>query len=261
MKHIFITKKPGFEEWRNSARQCLVQGIPPDDILWLCEESPSPGLFDDAALSPTNKVTRTSVTKQFLDIASVVSCHKANDRFALLYRVLWRLTHENKNLLHYKTDNDVMKLQSYIRAVRKDAYKIKAFLRFRKSEIDNIDHYIAWYEPEHYSLELSLPFFQTRFKNMHWTILTPYLAAHWNMESLLLEDNKNPKNIPREDKVEQYWLKYYATTFNPARIKKSAMLNQMPKKYWKNLPEADLIPDMLKNADDSVRKMINDSQS
>ena len=72
-----------------------------------------------------------------------------------------------------------------------------------------------WYEPEHYSLGLSLPFFQSRFKNMNWSILTPYQAAHWDGEILKLSANSDSSQYPKEDEVEKYWLKYYASTFNP----------------------------------------------
>ena len=34
-----------------------------------------------------------------------------------------------------------------------------------------------------------------------------------------------------------------------------AMQSEMPKKYWKNLPEADLIPDLIRGADARVREM------
>ncbi|MEM6267630.1 MAG: UdgX family uracil-DNA binding protein, partial [Pseudomonadota bacterium] len=35
---------------------------------------------------------------------------------------------------------------------------------------------------------------------------------------------------------------------NPARLKVGAMLAEMPKKYWKNMPEAELIPDLIAGA-------------
>jgi hypothetical protein len=36
--------------------------------------------------------------------------------------------------------------------------------------------------------------------------------------------------------------------FQPARVKVHAMQVEMPKKYWRNLPEATLIPELLHEA-------------
>jgi DNA polymerase len=41
--------------------------------------------------------------------------------------------------------------------------------------------------------------------------------------------------------MEGIWRTYYRSIFNPARLKLKAMQAEMPKRYWKNLPEADLI--------------------
>ncbi|MEV9012116.1 DUF4130 domain-containing protein, partial [Klebsiella pneumoniae] len=51
------------------------------------------------------------------------------------------------------------------------------------------------------------------------------------------------------------WLTYYASIFNPARGKVKAMQAEMPKKYWKNLPEAALIADLLAQAPARVAAM------
>lgn len=91
---------------------------------------------------------------------------------------------------------------------------------------------------------------------MRWSILTPYRAAHWDKKSLTLQDNPDKSLWPDNDKVEEYWLTYYASIFNPARPKKKAMLSQMPKKYWKNMPETKLIGELLQTSDQRARDMI-----
>lgn len=259
MKIITINTCPGFDEWRQHARLCLQESIKPGQILWQSKDAQEQDLF----AGPTSQAVRQtgvfSVSRDFLELARIAACHASADRFTLLYRVLWRLCHENKKLLHYKTDADILKLNTYVKAVRRDAYKIKAFLRFREVRIASDKYFIAWYEPEHYSLELSLPFFQTRFKNMAWSILTPYLAAYWDREILTLQANPDRSRIPQHDDIERYWLTYYAAIFNPARAKKAAMMNHMPKKYWKNMPETALIPDLLRQSESRARKMIEDS--
>ena len=259
MKKIIIKTCPGFDEWREQARLCLQEAIKPDQILWQNHDAQDQDLFAGRTPQNVKQAKGFSVSKDFVEMARIAACHASPDRFALLYRVLWRLCHENRSLLHYKTDSDILKLTAYARAVHRDAYKIKAFLRFREARTTQSEYFIAWYEPEHYSLELSLPFFQTRFKNMAWSILTPYLAAHWDREVLMLQANPDPASAPKDDDIERYWLTYYATTFNPARPKKAAMLTQMPKKYWKNMPETVLIQDLLRQSEARARRMIEDS--
>lgn len=261
MKRIVISKSPGWEEWRSEARFALSEGYHPSDIVWQNHEIEEQDLFAIKTEHPSPSNIQLHVPKTFLVMAEQAICHTSPDRFSLLYRLLWRLQHEGRHVLQLKTDDDVLKINAYIKAVRRDAYKIKAFLRFRKIEQTEDEQYVAWYEPEHYSLEFALPFFQARFKNMRWSILTPYRAAYWDGLNLTLHDNPDPAAYPANDAVEQYWLKYYASTFNPARPKKQAMLNQMPKKYWKNMPETVLIKSLLNNSEARARKMIENGQS
>jgi uracil-DNA glycosylase family protein len=51
------------------------------------------------------------------------------------------------------------------------------------------------------------------------------------------------------------WITYFRNIFNPARLKVKAMQSAMPKKYWKNLPEAVFIPEMIAGAPARARTM------
>ena len=62
--------------------------------------------------------------------------------------------------------------------------------------------------------------------------------------------------MPQQDVVEAEWRTYYAHIFNPARVKINAMKSEMPMKYWKNLPEAELIPALLEQAGTRVAAMV-----
>ena len=260
MKTITITSIPGFDEWREASRECIAKRIPPEHIIWQSAHSVQNDLFGSGDDQCKNKRPRSnlSIPKSTLILLKYALCHNDDNRFALCYRVLWRVVYENRQLIQMKTDDDVMQLFAMAKAVKRDAYKMSAFLRFREINVEGQEHFVAWYEPEHFSLEIKLNFFQTRFKNMRWSILTPYRAAHWDTETLVLEDNPDSSVVPDDDRIEKYWLTYYANIFNPARIKTSAMLNQMPKKYWKNMPETSLIGDMIKHSDARARKMISD---
>ena len=53
---------------------------------------------------------------------------------------------------------------------------------------------------------------------------------------------------PPADAGEALWLTYYAHIFNPARLKVAAMRKEMPRRYWHNLPEAQLIAPLIQAA-------------
>jgi len=173
-----------------------------------------------------------------------------------LYRLLWRLKQEQK-LLQVSFDSDVVKVQAMVKAIRRDLHKMKAFVRFREIEIDGGEtEFIAWFEPTHHIVEASAPFFTGRFTNMRWSILTPEVCMHWDGENLSYSPGASKSDAPAEDAGEDLWRSYYRSIFNPARLKISAMQSQMPKKYWRNLPEAPLIADLIANSAHRMDTMI-----
>ena len=69
------------------------------------------------------------------------------------------------------------------------------------------------------------------------------------------------RDAPDGDPVEETWKTYYASIFNPARVKVKAMTKEMPKKYWKNMPETALIGELLAGAQKREAAMIETSRS
>jgi DNA polymerase len=94
---------------------------------------------------------------------------------------------------------------------------------------------------------------------MRWSILTPDRCAHWNGDELTFTEGVDRSMAPSEDQVERLWLTYYGNIFNPARLKVHAMQAEMPKKYWRNLPEAAVIPALLREAPARVDAMMKKS--
>src|SRR6185369_7085830 len=117
-------------------------------------------------------------------------------------------------------------------------------------------HFIAWFEPEHHIVELAAPFFARRFADMAWSIMTPDLCAHWDGHAVSFTPGVSKSDAPSEDRLEETWRSYYASIFNPARLKVKAMQTEMPRKYWRNLPEASLIKPLIANAARTTRAMV-----
>src|SRR3977135_1187890 len=131
-----------------------------------------------------------------------------------------------------------------------------AFVRFREVGREKKTHFIAWFEPEHHIVELAAPFFARRFADMAWSILTPDVCAHWAGHAISFTPGVSKSDAPSEDRLEDTWRRYYASIFNPARLKVKAMQTEMPKKYWRNLPEASLIKPLIAGAGRAAGDMI-----
>ena len=246
-----------FGGWRRLARGLLAEAIAPDAVDWKIQGAPSDLLsaatFQPSAAKPASPMR---VSKRFIDLARRTICHTDPQRFARLYHILFRL---QARTLHIDqvTDDDIRWLMSCDKAVRRDIHKTHAFVRFRETgtDPDGRETFAAWFEPTHRTLELSAPFFQRRFPNMDWIIVTPDRTACWDGRSLRFSEGGQRSDVPPDDAVEDQWRTYFRSIFNPARLKISAMTSEMPRKYWKNLPEADLIPELIATAPTRARSM------
>ena len=255
-----ITFAPTFTGWQRAARKAVNSGVEPADIHWqeLQDAQPALGIFDEEDAEPDALPANTArVPKAFVEMAQRVSCHRDPTRWALLYRTLWRLTHGEPHLLEILVDEDINVLARMDKAVRHDIHKMRAFVRFRLGKDDaGGDWYVAWFEPEHHIVERNSAFFVDRFASMRWSILTPDRCAHWDGASLSITEGVPRSEAPADDAIEPLWIRYYSHIFNPARVKTRAMKAEMPKKYWKNLPEAAVIPALLNEAPGRVGDMI-----
>lgn len=244
---------PGdFAEWRNAARGLLAGGISPEEVSW-CDGEKGASLFGDALAAPPAE--RLSLPRQLIEIAERVICHRDAGVPARLYRIMWRAL-DDRHLLARTTDADVDWLHKADKAVRRDVHKMHAFVRFRRlGEANGRESFAAWFEPAHRILRLTAPFFQRRFFGMDWAILTPDARAIWRAETLTYGPGGTRDEVPESDVVEDQWRTYYGAIFNPARVKVAAMRAEMPKKYWKNLPEARDIAPLLAEAGARVERM------
>jgi len=252
-----------FENWRSVARDLRCREICPADVQFLAPDES--GLFCSAASSaispnPLSNPPAFRVPKDFLAVAEDVGYHRAPERWGLLYRVLWRLTHDEPRLMQVPTDDDMHRLLMMEKAVRRDAHKMKAFVRFREIIQNGEKHYIAWHRPDHFVLRKIAPFFSRRFKAMNWTILTQDESVVWDQRELKYFQGVNRSEAPSSDELEDLWRTYYANIFNPARIKIKAMKTEMPVRHWSTLPETTIIDQMLKDAPARVADMIARSE-
>jgi DNA polymerase len=240
-----------FADWRAQARALLVAGIAPTQVHW-----DGAGLFGEPLPQPVNAQERR-VSAAFLKLAETVFMHREPSRLALLYRLLWRLG-PSPRLLDDASDANVAQAGKLAQAVRRDIHKMRAFVRFREiaAQADDEPWFVAWYEPDHRIVRANATFFMGRFANMRWSILTPELCLHWDGRELAEAPGATRADAPGSDAGEDLWRRYYAAIFNPARLKIDAMVKEMPRRFWRNLPETRLIPDLVAGAQARSAAMI-----
>jgi uracil-DNA glycosylase len=259
MHLITLDNDIDFEGWRRAARTLVLNEVSPSDVTWTAPGH-TPELFAPLAATSLPEVPQAgfSVSAKFVELAQSAILHRDTTRFAILYRLLWRLRHHH-DLLAVATDPDVSQVAAMAKAVHRDQHKMQAFVRFREIGRERKSRYVAWYEPEHHIVEATAPFFARRFADMAWSILTPDICAHWEGHVVAFTPGVSKAAAPSEDRLEETWLRYYASIFNPARLKVKAMQSEMPKKYWRNLPEASLIKPLISGAGRATSAMIADA--
>jgi DNA polymerase len=290
---VHLANETDFAGWRDAARRLALNNVRPEEVAWqvggdernpssssssglsrgsadtrgVAVDLPAPAIsFDSASAIETDPRDKPAdnggkampvltVPREFVERGETVFCHGDPERFALLYRMLWR-TRSEPELLKIASDPEVRRFEAMEKSVHRDIHKMRAFVRFRKIGDGEDERYVAWFEPEHFIVERNAPFFVRRFTGMRWSLLTPFLCAHWDMAELTFSPGADKRDAPAEDAAEELWLTYYENIFNPARLKTQAMQKEMPKKYWRNLPEASLIPGLIAGAESAAREMI-----
>lgn len=246
---------PGWDldAWRRLARAGLCAGIAPEDIDWDGDAQATLLAAPDLATAPSVRPV-PQVPAALFELADAVLCHRDPQRHGLLYCIAWRIAQGEKHLLSRVTDVDVRRASELAKAVSRDTHKMKAFVRFREVPGET-DAFIAWFEPAHHIVDRVAPFFARRFAGMRWAILTPDRSVAWDGTALAFGPGAQRSDAPADDAREDLWRTYYAHIFNPARLNPRMMRQEMPQKYWKHLPETQLLPELIRTAGQRVREM------
>lgn len=251
---------PAFASWRDAVRPLLAARVPPRQVIWTpfdaAAQGALPGLVADETVDRAAPVPR--IPAAFVPLATKAACHRDLARWALLYRVAYRLTGGERHLLEDLTDPDVSRLNSLAAAVARDVHRMHAFVRFRRVADPGGERYVAWHRPDHLVVELAAPFFAERFNALRWSILTPDRSAHWDGCTLSFNAGVPRSAAPADDELERLWTTYYASVFNPARLNLAAQRRELPRRHWATLPEASLIGPLARAAATVVQSMVDE---
>ena len=131
-----ISFPPIFAAWQKMARTALHRELPPGAFVWeeLGRDEPALDLFEENETpSASVAISRFRVPKKFVELARLISFHQDERRWALLYRLLWRLTNGEPKLLEIVIDPDVSLAFDWQKSVRHDIHKMRAFVPSAKS--------------------------------------------------------------------------------------------------------------------------------
>ena len=244
-----------FDEWRDAARQALAANTAPESINFTTEPSllagPLPAAVGRQPRAPAAG-PQPRAPRSFVELARTVAMHRDPRRWNLLYRVLWRITHGERDLLKVEFDDDVAALRRMEKAVKHEIHRVHAFVRFRQA---GEGRFVAWLETSHDVLEAAAPFFARRFAAMKWAILTPIRSAVWDGSELVFGPGVPRSEAPPADDLEDLWRDYYSSIFNPARLNVATMRAHMPARYWGIMPETELLPGLIHQAEERVDQM------
>ncbi|MCT8267608.1 UdgX family uracil-DNA binding protein [Afifella sp. JA880] len=267
MTRVRIDMKAGadLDGFRRALRILVRDRVAPDDVVFAAERAQDLFGAPLAGEAPPVVLPR-AVTGLIADVV----CHRENERYGRLYRLVWRILKGERGLLEVASDPLVYRLARMQQEVRRDIHHMHGFLRFRRvvteggvaagetesSGIEEKERFVAYFEPAHFTLAAAAPFFAERFANMAWSILTPDGSLHWDGKKLVEGPPARRDPAAAGDGFEEGWRTYYAATFNPARANPKLMAQHMPRRYWADMPEVAAIPELVSFAPARVREMI-----
>jgi len=239
-----------FTVWREQARGLLGHGIDPSQVTW--SQGPMADLLAVPAAPPEGPGPfRAKVPVALLSQLEQASCYRGEQRWNLLYEVLWRVAHGDRTAM-LAGDRLGSELQRRIKQVTREAHHLHAFVRFvplpeQLVECLQLD-LVAYHEPAHDILQSASPHFADRLGRLRWLIATPRDGIRFDGQAF---DYQRQCPEPwrqwsrnAEDPGAELWRTYYRHTFNPARLNPDALRLHMPGRFWRHLPEGMLIPQL-----------------
>jgi uracil-DNA glycosylase len=211
MRRIVLANETDWEGWRKATRALVLAGVSPDDVRWSVRSHDEDGdPLQDGSGS-------FGVSRALVSLASLAIQARDPQRFALLYRLVWR-ANAGERVLENSGDPEVRRAQGLAFAVRAEAHKMRALLRFLPAQEGKLTRYIGWYEPAHYVLEANAQLIARRFPSLAFAILTPEGAAHWDGTELRFSAGIGRNAVPDDAALRSWWQSHHAQLLSASRI-------------------------------------------
>ncbi len=156
----------------------------------------------------------------------------------LTYRVLKKALSTSPAMFS-SCDRDVLAWRHLVQRVRHELHQYKGLLRFRETEEGNL---FACLEPENLILPLLANFFRKRLPRERFLLFDTRRGL-----ACYVEQGGAPQEFQdtvfcfqegdREERIRQAWQIFYQTVGIEERKNTALMVKNMPKRFWKYLPE------------------------
>jgi DNA polymerase len=209
MPQITLDGQTDWQGWRTATRALVLSKVPPEDVQWAVG-SHGQGAGNDLPLGANGfHVSRTLVT-----LASLALQARDPQRFALLYRLVWRANGGEK-VLQLTDDADVLRLHELAYAVRAETHRMRTMLRFLDVGEEGGRRFVGWYAPAHYVLAANAQLIARRFPDLIFSILTPESGAHWNGVELRLGEGADV--FADDAALARWWRAHHVRLWREAR--------------------------------------------
>ncbi len=211
MRQVVLSSETDWEGWRTATRALVRAGVPPDEVRWsLATQQDTGDPLPDGAGS-------FGVPRALVALAALAIQARDPGRFALLYRLVWR-ANAGERPMEQSADPDLRRAQSLAFAVRAEAHRMRALIRFLPVEETGGTRHLGWYDPAHHVLEANAQRMARRFAELIFSILTPDGSAHWDRTVLRFAAGL-PRDMLRDDEaLRQWWLTHRAPLLQASRL-------------------------------------------
>lgn len=172
----------------------------------------------------------SELEKIFIAIKSGDPC-----KFTVIFNYLVETINNDYSISDNFANPHVFRFDKLVSKINLEVHRFKGFLRFSKT--DNGIYYAKYY-PDNDINTLLLPHFAKRYKTMPFIIHDlkhNVISAYNNGKTKTVYTELEP--IKTSDEFEKLFKIYYDTIFIKERKNEKCMLNFMPKRYHKNMPE------------------------
>jgi DNA polymerase len=174
--------------------------------------------------------------RSLIDLLQTAACCRVPDRWALLYRTVWRWQ-QGEHAAQCAADQDGARLHAMVKAVHREEHDMHATIRFRERPPEaGPPRFVAWCAPRHDVLAQLAQHFVSRMGKVSWMIATPEASVLWDGATLHncgpLVDGAASLDEPGE----ALWLAYYRSIFDQARINAPLLRSHIAARFWQRLP-------------------------
>ena len=224
MRRVVLDRETDWDGWRKATRAMVLAGVEPEQVRWSVRTQAG-----DAADELPDGSGGFNVSRALLAMATLAFQARAQERFGLLYRLVWRGAKSGEKL--ERDDPDLRAARKLAFAVRADSHKMRTNLRFLPVQTETGLDYASWYAPAHFVLEANAQLLARRFPQHRFAILTPDGSALWDGSELRF--GPGLAQVADDAGLATWWRDHHATLWREARtgtsIPEAKALDESPR--------------------------------